>query len=56
MKDDIYSLVKHETGLSHSRSPDADLPRPDALWVLHTGEVCGYGRIRTNGISVLQSP
>ena len=48
--------LEDETGLSHSCSIDAAVSRPDAVWVLHAGEVCGYGRIRTNDIPVLQPP
>ena len=39
---DLLNL-KHdnETSLSHSRSVDADLPRPDAIWVFPIGAFCG---------------
>ena len=42
-----------ETSLSNSRSVDAALPRPDAVWILHVGEVCSDGGIRSFIIPIL---
>ena len=47
------SIVDNETGLSHSRSLDADLSRPDAVWVFPVGAVCGDGGVWRDGIPVL---
>ena len=46
-------LTGHETVLSHSRSYDAALSRPDALWLLYVGEVRDDGGIWSVGIPVL---
>ena len=54
---DLLNLkLDDETGLSHSRSLDAAVSRPDAVWVFPTGTVRDNGGVWTNGISVLQSP
>lgn len=51
---DLLNLkLNNETSLSHSSSVDADLPRPDAIWVFSVGAVCGDGGVRTDGVSVL---
>lgn len=46
-------IVNDETVLSHSRSYDAALSRPDALWLLYVGEVRDDGGIWSVGIPVL---
>lgn len=51
---DLLNLkLDNETSLSHSRSVDADLPRPDAVWVFPAGTVCGDGGFWRDGIPVL---
>lgn len=45
--------MNDETGLSHPYSPDADLPRPDAVWLLHIGAVCSNGGIWRYDIPIL---
>jgi hypothetical protein len=42
-----------ETSLSNSRSVDAALPRPDAIWLLYASQVCGNGSIRYHGVPLL---
>ena len=44
---------KYETGLSHSRSVDAALPRPNAVWLLYIGAVCGDGGVWCDGLPIL---
>ena len=48
-------MDKYETGISHSRSDDADLSRPDAVWLFPVGEVCGDGGVWRDGIPVLHA-
>lgn len=43
-----------EIYLSHSRSSNAGLPRPNAVWLFPAGAICGDGGVWSNGISVLQ--
>ena len=52
---DLLNL-KHdnETSLSHSRSVDAAVSRTNAVWVFPTGEVCGDGGVRANGVPLLR--
>ena len=43
---DLLKLkLDDETGISHSCSVDADLPRSDAIWIFSIGAVCGNGGI-----------
>ena len=46
--------LEDETGLSHSRSLDAAVSRTNAVWVFPTGEVCGDGGVRANGVPLLR--
>ncbi len=48
-----YLKLDNETNLSHSRSPDAAVPGPHAVWVFPAGAVRGDGGIWHHGISLL---
>ena len=43
-----------ETDISHSRSADATMSRPDAVWVFPTGTVRDNGGVWADGVPLLR--
>lgn len=49
---DLFLKIDDETGISHSRSPDAALSGPHAVWILYVRAVCGNGGVWSDSISI----
>lgn len=45
---------RYEKDITNTLPPPSPLPRPDALWLLPVGAVCGDGGVWSDGLQVLR--
>lgn len=45
---------RYENDITNTLHPPSPLPRPDALWLLSAGAVCGDVCVRRDGLQVLR--